>query len=253
MAKNNKAKAKSNGNKGKAQTVKALQLVAETKQNHSMRKRLESEGVDAFALHAFTHISEAYIAICLALVAIGKAIIGESVTLFCNGVTERITLDRATGNYSRQTGHGKLIFGNFTALKTVYGDAVQVMTDAQVKAAFAAQKEQVTRKLGTGLNITGRIISQGKKGEMILDVVAVDLGNGKFALHNLESLTNAHQRKVNRWQGVQTTTAKEKSAQTAAQKANAARKAEKAVKKTESKAETVKTETAGAGAQVATA
>lgn len=205
MKKNNK-KQETNA---KAATVKAVVYALDAKQNHSMRKRLESTGCDAMVLHAFDKISTTYFTLCLALAAAGKAIVGEMVTLFCNGVTERVSYDAATGNYSRVVGNGKQLFGNVKVLIALYGkDSVALFNDAAIATAFTSQKEQTTRKLGDGRTITGRVIAQGKKGDMVLDVVAVKLDNGKIALFNLEDKTNTHQRKQNRFAIVQTTNAK---------------------------------------------
>jgi hypothetical protein len=122
-------------------------------------------------------------------------------------VTERITLAE-NGDYTRTVGNGKTLHGNAGMLKLLYGEQVETVTDDEVRKRFEAQKEIVKRKLGDGREIIGAIIAQGKKGDMLLDVVAVNLGNGKFALHNLEDKTNVHQRKANRWQALQVKEAK---------------------------------------------
>lgn len=206
MKNNKKSVAKANSKTAQ----KAVEYVLDIKQNHSMRKRLESTGCDAMVLHAFDKISTTYFSLCLLLANAGKQIVGEMVTLFCNGVTERVSYDAKTGNYSRVVGNGKALFGNVALLVQLYGkDVVQVFSDAEIASAFAGQKEQTTRKLGDGRTITGRVIAQGKKGDMVLDVVAVKLDNGKLALHNLENKTNTHQRKLNRFAIVQTTNAKD--------------------------------------------
>lgn len=202
---------------------KAVEYLLDKKQNHSMRKQLESAGCDAMVLHAFDKISTTYFTLCATLAVAGKAIVGELVTLFCNGVTERVSYDAKTGNYSRIVGNGKVLFGNVALLVSLYGkDSVRLFTDSEIGSAFAGQKEQTTRKLGDGRTITGRVIAQGKKGDMVLDVVAVRLDNGKIALHNLEDKTNTHQRKLNRFAIVQTTAAKEKKTEKKAEKQVAA-------------------------------
>lgn len=196
MKKQNKKQSKAT----KTEAQKSVSYELDKKQNHSMRRTCEQNGADAFILHAFDKISSAYIAACIALYALGKAIVGESVTLVCNGVTERIDFDKATGNYSRKVGNGKVIFGNVTLLTQLYGAAsVYTLADSEIASRYAAQKEMSRRKLGDGRTIEGRTIATGKKGDMLLEVFAVDLGNGKFALHNLEDKTNSHQRKVNRF------------------------------------------------------
>lgn len=203
MKKQNKTAKKNSNAKSTATAEKAIVLALDVKQNHSMRKRLEGEGIDAMALHSFDKISKGYVEQCAALAKVGKEIVGESVTLICNGVTERISTEAKSGNYSRKVGNGKLLFGNVVSLRSLYGEQVETVTDEAVTARFKAGKEIVKRKLGDGREISGKVIAQGKKGEMTLDVVAVELGAGKFGLHNLEDKTNTHQRKVNRWQALQ--------------------------------------------------
>jgi hypothetical protein len=186
------------------QTQVAQALVLDVKSNHSMRKALDSQGIDAFALHSFDKASRGYFALSLGLAQKREETVKRCKAvrlLVCNGVANWVKVCETTGDYAR---NGKLavkefetsqaVFGNVKALKELYGDSVVTLTEKELLERFEAQKEETTRTIGTGktrFTQRGRVVLSGTKGELSLDVLAWKVGD-KLVIANCESARNQY-------------------------------------------------------------
>jgi Holliday junction resolvase len=220
-----KASNKSDGAKVTAQsenvvkateTAKDLILALDVKSNHGMRKKLNSERVDAFALHSHDKLSKAYLAQCFALARDEKTFTAcmETRMLIVNGVANWIKLDNKSGNYVRNGAlsvrnceREQAVYGNVNSLVSLYGDSITVLTEKEVGERFDSVKEQTTRIVGSAKReIVGRVVASGLKGDMILDVLAWREGKA-LAFVNCES-KRTYGAKFHAYSTKQTTTAK---------------------------------------------
>lgn len=175
-------------------TAKAVNLTLDKKNSNSARVTKALLGVDLFALHSAKQYSEGY---CAAVTQYGaKAsakVTGNSWLLF-DGISNRID-SREGGFYARtHSGGGKswTVFGNSDLLASLYGGAVAVLSDSEIRTLFD-KGENVTVRVGSRgdgslRELTGRIVAE--KGNCFS--LAVEQTNGSLALHNGEWRANVY-------------------------------------------------------------
>lgn len=190
--------------KGVEATAKAVVLTLDVKANHSMRVTAAKSGIDLYATHSQDKTSKGYVE---QLSAVKREVLFKEVSkgdvrlLVVNGVCNLVRIDSKGAFYGR---NGvvvvrdftleQMLHGNVASLQALYGDAVRLYTEEQTQKLFDAQKEQITRTVGTGKHkttVTGRIIATGRKGDTTLDVVAVKGAKGLMFI-NCEDHNNEH-------------------------------------------------------------